>query len=159
MEADWIRKWPFCTKICGLNICLNGQLHGNVIETESGFSLTSNPGDSELQHSFPTHGDVVKVSQSRPPTFPPTTSSFSSTPLIPTARKDCKGTEVHYTHKCYSTLNLCCSLTGAGRNRKRYAKSDVAGILIKFIEHAKEMETRRDAGGGWKGGEAKGTRE
>ena len=58
------------------SICLNGQLHGKVIETESEFFLTSKPGNLELRPSSPTQGDVVKVSQSPPSTSPPTISSF-----------------------------------------------------------------------------------
>ena len=63
--------------------------------------------------------------------------------LFPAALEDYQGREVHYILQCYSTLNLYCSLTGAGLTRKRDAPTDVAGILLKFMEHTEEMETRR----------------
>ena len=67
-----------CIKIRGPSIYLNGQLHGRVIETESGFSLTSKPGDSELQPFSSTHEVVAKVSQSLPPTTSSPTTSNSA---------------------------------------------------------------------------------
>ena len=60
-----------CIKIRGPSIYLNGQLHGQV--TESGFSPTLKPGDSELQPSSPTHCDVPNVSLSQSPACPTNT--------------------------------------------------------------------------------------